>query len=43
MDHGSGTSVCVSQSKADMEYLLRTIDPAKHPVIVMGDRADLEA
>jgi hypothetical protein len=43
MDHGSGKSGCVSQSEADMEYLLRTIDPAKHPVIVMGDRADLEA
>ena len=43
MDHGSGKSGCVSQSEADMEYLLRTIDLAKHPVIVMGDRADLEA
>jgi L,D-peptidoglycan transpeptidase YkuD (ErfK/YbiS/YcfS/YnhG family) len=43
MDHGSGTSACIGQSKADMEYLLRTIDPAGQPVIVMGDRADLEA
>jgi L,D-peptidoglycan transpeptidase YkuD (ErfK/YbiS/YcfS/YnhG family) len=42
MDHGSGTSACVSQSKANMEYLLRTLDPADHPVIVMGDKADLE-
>jgi L,D-peptidoglycan transpeptidase YkuD (ErfK/YbiS/YcfS/YnhG family) len=42
MDHGSGTSACVSQSKSDMEYLLRTLDPAQHPVIVMGDKADLE-
>ncbi|MEU6240865.1 L,D-transpeptidase family protein [Streptomyces sp. NPDC047024] len=43
MDHGSGTSACVSQSKADMEYLLRTLDPALHPVVVMGDRAELRA
>ncbi|MFF7208979.1 L,D-transpeptidase family protein [Streptomyces sp. NPDC008238] len=43
MDHGSGTSACVSQSKADMEYLLRTLDPALHPVVVMGDRAHLTA
>ena len=43
MDHGSGTSACVSQSKADMEYLLRTLDPALHPVVVMGDRAHLKA
>ncbi|MEU6536349.1 L,D-transpeptidase family protein [Streptomyces sp. NPDC047000] len=43
MDHGSGTSACVSQPKADMEYLLRTLDPAQHPVVVMGDRADLKA
>jgi L,D-peptidoglycan transpeptidase YkuD (ErfK/YbiS/YcfS/YnhG family) len=42
LDHGSGTSACVSQSKADMEYLLRTLDPAAHPVVVMGDIADLE-
>ncbi|MYS12641.1 L,D-transpeptidase family protein [Streptomyces sp. SID4982] len=43
LDHGSGTSACVSQSKADMEYLLRTLDPKKHPVVVMGDEADLKA
>ncbi|MEV3857349.1 L,D-transpeptidase family protein [Streptomyces sp. NPDC050095] len=43
MDHGSGTSACVSQSKADMEYLLKTLDPAQHPVVVMGDKADLKA
>ncbi|MEU6817049.1 hypothetical protein [Streptomyces sp. NPDC046860] len=43
MDHGSGTSACVSQSGADMEYLLRTLDPAEHPVVVMGDEADLRA
>jgi L,D-peptidoglycan transpeptidase YkuD (ErfK/YbiS/YcfS/YnhG family) len=43
MDHGSGTSACVSLSRQAMEYLLRTLDPARHPVIVMGDRADLSA
>ncbi|MFG2357575.1 L,D-transpeptidase family protein [Streptomyces sp. NPDC048521] len=43
MDHGSGTSACVSQSQSDMEYLLRTLDPELHPVVVMGDRADLKA
>ncbi|MFF7964407.1 L,D-transpeptidase family protein [Streptomyces sp. NPDC007903] len=42
MDHGSGTSACVSQSRADMEYLLRTLDPKQHPVVVMGDQADLK-
>ncbi|WP_326585944.1 hypothetical protein OG889_40755 [Streptomyces sp. NBC_00481] len=43
MDHGSGTSACVSLSKSGMEYLLRTLDPAQHPVIVMGDKAELKA
>ncbi|MEU6551623.1 L,D-transpeptidase family protein [Streptomyces sp. NPDC046915] len=43
MDHGSGTSACVSVSKEAMEYLLRALDPARHPVIVLGDRADLTA
>ena len=43
MDHGSGTSACVSLSKAAMEYLLRTLDPNRHPVVVMGDRGDLES
>ncbi|MFF7753247.1 L,D-transpeptidase family protein [Streptomyces sp. NPDC007971] len=41
MDHGSGTSGCVSMSRAAMEYLLRSLDPDRHPVVVMGDRADL--
>ncbi|MFE1289438.1 L,D-transpeptidase family protein [Streptomyces sp. NPDC058751] len=43
MDHGSGTSACVSLSRAAMEYLLRTLDPERHPVVVMGDRANLRA
>ncbi|MFF8942119.1 hypothetical protein ACF1A5_07540 [Streptomyces sp. NPDC014864] len=41
MDHGGGTSACVSQSKEAMRYLLRTLDPAQHPVVVMGDKAEL--
>ncbi|MEV5437645.1 hypothetical protein AB0K80_16760 [Streptomyces sp. NPDC052682] len=43
LDHGSGTSACVSLPEPAMEYLLRTLDPARHPVVVMGDRADLKA
>ncbi|WP_051138090.1 L,D-transpeptidase family protein [Streptomyces canus] len=43
MDHGSGTSACVSVSRPAMRYLLRTLDPDRHPVVVMGDRADLKA
>ncbi|QEV16503.1 L,D-transpeptidase family protein [Streptomyces alboniger] len=43
MDHGSGTSGCVSLSKTGMEHLLRTLDPKQHPVVVMGDRANLKA
>ncbi|MDC2959910.1 L,D-transpeptidase family protein [Streptomyces gilvifuscus] len=43
MDHGSGTSACVSLSRPAMEYLLRTLDPDRHPVVVMGDRAGLES
>jgi L,D-peptidoglycan transpeptidase YkuD (ErfK/YbiS/YcfS/YnhG family) len=41
MDHGSGTSACVSVSKPAMRSLLRRLDPKLHPVVVMGDRADL--
>ncbi|MFF0013535.1 hypothetical protein [Streptomyces sp. NPDC005374] len=43
MDHGSGTSACVSVSRSAMVYLLRALDPDRHPVVVMGDRADLKA
>ncbi|RFU83977.1 hypothetical protein DY218_24975 [Streptomyces triticagri] len=41
MDHGSGTSGCVSLSRSAMEHLLRTLDPAQKPVVVMGDKAQL--
>ncbi|MFF8595053.1 hypothetical protein ACF061_27105 [Streptomyces sp. NPDC015220] len=43
MDHGSGTSACVSLPESAMRTLLRTLDPRQHPVVVMGDRKDLEA
>ncbi|MGW1225238.1 hypothetical protein [Streptomyces sp. NPDC002530] len=43
MDHGSGTSACVSLPKQGMQKLLRTLDPKQHPVVVMGDRASLRA
>ncbi|MFI6407304.1 L,D-transpeptidase family protein [Streptomyces sp. NPDC050548] len=42
LDHGSGTSACVSLPKEAMEYLLRTLDPEQHPVVLMGDRVDLK-
>jgi len=41
LDHGVGTSACVTVSKDAMRYLLRTLDPAAHPVIVMGDTPHL--
>lgn len=41
MDHGGGTSGCVSISKSGMVTLLRVLDPARHPVVVMGDKARL--
>ncbi|MFI5804840.1 L,D-transpeptidase family protein [Streptomyces sp. NPDC051561] len=43
MDHGSGTSGCVSVSRAAMETLLRSVDPAREPVVVMGDKAFLKS
>ena len=41
LDHGVGTSACVTVSKDALRYLLRTLQPSAHPVIVMGDTADL--
>jgi L,D-peptidoglycan transpeptidase YkuD (ErfK/YbiS/YcfS/YnhG family) len=37
VDHGGPTHACISLPEPDMVTLLRTLDPAKHPVIVMGD------
>ncbi|MGW2964804.1 L,D-transpeptidase family protein [Streptomyces sp. NPDC001220] len=36
VDHGGPTHACVSVAKAHMRELLRTLDPARHPVVVMG-------
>ena len=41
VDHGGPTHACVSISKAHMKELLRTLDPADHPVVDMGDAASL--
>ncbi|MFI7497948.1 L,D-transpeptidase family protein [Streptomyces sp. NPDC049687] len=41
VDHGGPTHGCVSIAKDDMRELLRTLDPALHPVVVMGDHASL--
>jgi L,D-peptidoglycan transpeptidase YkuD (ErfK/YbiS/YcfS/YnhG family) len=37
VDHGGPTHGCVSLSAEHMRELLRTLDPARHPVVVMGD------
>ncbi|MES9525219.1 L,D-transpeptidase family protein [Streptomyces capoamus] len=37
VDHGGPTHGCVSLAKAHMKELLRTLDPGRHPVVVMGD------
>ncbi|MEY9872250.1 L,D-peptidoglycan transpeptidase YkuD (ErfK/YbiS/YcfS/YnhG family) [Streptacidiphilus sp. MAP12-33] len=41
VDHGGPTHGCVALAKSDMRALLQALDPAKHPVIVMGDAASL--
>lgn len=41
VDHGGPTHGCVSLTEPHMKQLLRTLDPARHPVIVMGDRSFL--
>ncbi|MEI5034065.1 L,D-transpeptidase family protein [Streptomyces sp. S1A(2023)] len=41
VDHGGPTQGCVSIPEERMEELLRTLDPAMNPVIVMGDAATL--
>ncbi|MFD5629216.1 MULTISPECIES: L,D-transpeptidase family protein [unclassified Streptomyces] len=42
VDHGGPTHGCVSLAEDHMRELLRTLDPGRHPVIVMGDAASLE-
>ncbi|MFD6292560.1 L,D-transpeptidase family protein [Streptomyces sp. NPDC060205] len=41
VDHGGPTQGCVSLREDHMKALLRAVDPARHPVIVMGDAAAL--
>ncbi|KIF75615.1 lipoprotein, partial [Streptomyces sp. 150FB] len=41
VDHGGPTQGCVSLPKARMKELLGRLDPAKKPVVVMGDKATL--
>ncbi|MEV7028899.1 L,D-transpeptidase family protein [Streptomyces sp. NPDC093272] len=43
LDHGSGTSACIGLPREAMRSLLRTFDPARDPVVVMGDRVNLMA
>lgn len=42
VDHGGPTHGCVSLAQQHMKELLLTLDPALHPVIVMGDLTSLE-
>ncbi|MGW0080844.1 L,D-transpeptidase family protein [Streptomyces sp. NPDC003393] len=41
VDHGGPTHGCVSLAERHMKELLLTLDPARHPVVVMGDAASL--
>lgn len=41
VDHGGPTHGCVSLEQEHMKELLRALDPALHPVIVMGDAESL--
>ncbi|MCT4351994.1 hypothetical protein M5362_02435 [Streptomyces sp. Je 1-79] len=41
VDHGGPTQACISLTPEAMRHLLRTLDPAKEPVIVMGPVAEI--
>ncbi|MFJ5035580.1 L,D-transpeptidase family protein [Streptomyces sp. NPDC088560] len=41
VDHGGPTHGCVSIAEQHVKELLRTLDPALHPVVVMGDADSL--
>jgi L,D-peptidoglycan transpeptidase YkuD (ErfK/YbiS/YcfS/YnhG family) len=41
LDHGGPSHGCVTLSRSAMVDLMRTLDPAQHPVIVMGDKETL--
>ncbi|MEV8046921.1 hypothetical protein ACF06D_08520 [Streptomyces griseoluteus] len=42
LDHGDGTSACVTVPESGIKTLLGTLDPADHPMVVMGDRDRLD-
>lgn len=41
VDHGGPTHGCVGLAENHLRELLRTLDPARRPVVVMGDAASL--
>ncbi|MFD7505183.1 L,D-transpeptidase family protein [Streptomyces sp. NPDC059850] len=41
VDHNGPTQGCISLSRAHMRTLLRTLDPDRHPVVVMGPEDSL--
>ncbi|MGW2782576.1 L,D-transpeptidase family protein [Streptomyces populi] len=41
VDHGGPTHGCVGLREGDLVELMRALDPALHPVVVMGDAASL--
>ncbi|MFF2650070.1 L,D-transpeptidase family protein [Streptomyces sp. NPDC058045] len=41
VDHDGPTHGCVALSERHMRQLLLLLDPARHPVVVMGDKASL--
>ncbi|MEV7090966.1 hypothetical protein AB0O07_34770 [Streptomyces sp. NPDC093085] len=41
VDHGGPTQACVAVERERMRELLRMLDPAKEPVVVMGDEDSL--
>ncbi|MGV9273772.1 hypothetical protein [Streptomyces griseosporeus] len=43
VDHGGPTNACISLDKAHMLALLRVLDAARRPVVVMGPEAALRA
>jgi L,D-peptidoglycan transpeptidase YkuD (ErfK/YbiS/YcfS/YnhG family) len=42
LDHGGPSHGCVTLPRSAMVDLMRALDPAQHPVIVMGDKETLE-
>ncbi|MFF9647249.1 L,D-transpeptidase family protein [Kitasatospora aureofaciens] len=42
VDHGGPTHGCVSLKAENMKQLLQALDPARHPVVAMGDASFLQ-